>query len=168
MREFLLRWALPWFGRPSTGPVLGLEAVGAEFGYWDCGVGTARASAATYAMVCRHTACSELVLGRCIHAPRLDRRVANRESARIGRRGRPAHVVNVGHQYSAQVNFIQTPLYNGSGTKIGDVSGLAPWANSGAVAVGPGQDVYFTEGGSTMGQAFSSCRVDDVSSNVGP
>jgi hypothetical protein len=79
-----------------------------------------------------------------------------------------AHVVNVGHQYSAQVNFIQTALYDGSGAKIGDVSGLAPWANGGAVAVGPGQDVYFTEGGSTMGQAFSSCRVDDVSSNVGP
>lgn len=79
-----------------------------------------------------------------------------------------AHVVNVGHQYSAQVNFIQTALYDGSGAKIGDVSGLAPWANGGAVAVGPGQDVYFTEGGSTMGQVFSSCRVDDVSSNVGP
>ena len=79
-----------------------------------------------------------------------------------------AHVVNVGHKYSAQVNFIQTSLYNSSGAKIGDVSGLAPWANGGAVAVGPGQDVYFTEGGSTMGQAFSSCRVDDVSSNVGP
>ena len=50
-----------------------------------------------------------------------------------------AYVVNVGEQYSSQVNFIQTALYNGSGAKIGDVSGLAPWANGGAVAVGPGK-----------------------------
>jgi hypothetical protein len=82
--------------------------------------------------------------------------------------GVAAHVVNLGQQYSAQVNFIQTALYDASGTKVGDASGLAPWANGGAVAVAPGQDSYFTEGGSTAGQAFSSCRVDDISQNISP